>query len=139
MPAIQSSRTTWCTCPDYDWDYDYQNTDVLTTTDFWSDGAGTGIYWLRYEMGAAAIIKILKEYPSFAEDFNRAYYARLDADREDRPRQVMGGVSSTYVDRPMRGLPELGWCAASSTCFLHTANAYKRLRSSTPGGWLELC
>ena len=65
---------------DYDWDYDFQNTDIITTTDFWSDGAGTGVYWLRYEMGAAAIIKIMNDNPTFPLDFNREYYSRLNAD-----------------------------------------------------------
>jgi hypothetical protein len=66
----------------YGWDYDYQNTDILTTTDYWSDGGGTGIFWLRYEIGAAALLKILKDHPDFVRDFNREYYNRLNGDHD---------------------------------------------------------
>jgi len=88
----------------YDWDYDYHNTDILTTTDFWSDYGGTGVYWLRYEMGAAAIIKILKNYPNFAYDFNREYYARLNADNalttsRELMRQIISGVAPLIEGR----------------------------------------
>lgn len=69
----------------YDWTYDFDNNDLLTTTDFWSDWGGTGIFWVRYEMGAAAITKILRENPAFARDFNAAYYASLNADHALRP------------------------------------------------------
>ena len=30
----------------------------LRGTDFWSEGGATGLHWLKYEMGAAAIRKI---------------------------------------------------------------------------------
>jgi hypothetical protein len=69
----------------YEWDYDYNNNDVLTTTDFWSDAGGTGMFWLRYEMGAAAVLKILKDCSGFARDFNRDYYTSLNADHDLTP------------------------------------------------------
>lgn len=96
----------------YDWDYDYHNTAILTTTDFWSDASGTGIFWLRYEIGAAAIIKILKNYPNFSYDFNREYYTRINADHalttsRELMRQIISGVapliegreSNEWIDR----------------------------------------
>jgi len=63
-----------------DWDYDYRNVPAITTQDFWSDAAGMGLYWERYELGAAAMRKIHLEDPDFFRKFNQAYYARLNAD-----------------------------------------------------------
>ena len=73
----------------YEWDYDFQNTDIITTTDFWSDQSGTLIYWLRYEMGAAAIEKIMNEYPNFAKDFNSTYYQMLNTNHELYPTRTL--------------------------------------------------
>lgn len=79
----------------YEWDYDYNNIDILTTTDFWSDAGGTGIFWLRYDMGAAAVLKILRENPAFAQDFNRDYYASLNADHDLTPsRELLRDIVS---------------------------------------------
>ena len=61
-----------------EWDYDVQNVPELRGTDFWSDGGGTGIYWNRYEVGAAAMRKIEIESPGFARRFNAEYYGRLN-------------------------------------------------------------
>jgi hypothetical protein len=120
----------------YDWVYDFENSDLLTTTDFWSDAGGTGIFWTRYEMGAAAINKILRERPAFARDFNAAYYASLNADHALRPTRelcralvqqtvpaIEGWPSGEWVDRQrifdcrvrpgrkvwIRGQPYPGW------------------------------
>ena len=82
----------------YDFDYDFQNTDLLTTTDFWSDGGGTQIYWLRYEMGAAAIHKIMIDYPNFPNDFNTLYYQRLNSDHNLRvSRNLIKDLISTVA------------------------------------------
>jgi hypothetical protein len=63
-----------------DWDYDFQNMPILKGTDFWSESGGTGLYWLKYEMAAAAIRKINIESPDFYKRFNQEYYARINAD-----------------------------------------------------------
>jgi hypothetical protein len=63
-----------------DWDYDFRNVDAITTEDFWSDYGALGLYWERYELGAAAARKIHLEKESFFRDFNAEYYARLNAD-----------------------------------------------------------
>jgi hypothetical protein len=63
----------------FDWDYDFQNTDELKGTDFWSEGGGTGLFWLKYEMGATAIRKINLESPGFYKRFNKEFYARINA------------------------------------------------------------
>ncbi|MGA7159690.1 MAG: T9SS type A sorting domain-containing protein [Bacteroidota bacterium] len=68
----------------YDFDYDFQNTDRLTTTDLWSDNGGMQLNWLRYEMGAAAIHKIMMDCPNFPINFNTLYYQRLNADHSLR-------------------------------------------------------
>ncbi len=62
-----------------EWDYDFQNTPELATTDFWSDGGGMNLFWIRYENSAAAIAKINTESPGFYRAFNAAYYDRLNA------------------------------------------------------------
>lgn len=62
-----------------EWNYDVQNVPEIRGTDFWSDGGGTGIYWNRYEVGAAAMHKIEIESPGFAKRFNAEYYRRLNA------------------------------------------------------------
>ncbi len=64
------------------WDYDYRNTEAITTEDFWSDFAGLGLFWERYELGAAAMRKIHLEDQDFFRKFNAAYYARLNADHD---------------------------------------------------------
>ncbi|HYY70598.1 MAG TPA: Ig-like domain-containing protein, partial [Terriglobales bacterium] len=62
-----------------DWDYDFQNMLVLRGTDFWSDSGGTGLYWLKYEMAAAAIRKINLESPGFYKAFNQQYYSLINS------------------------------------------------------------
>jgi hypothetical protein len=76
--TIVAGNTLWGSSSD--WDYDFQNTGELRGTDFWSDGGATGLYWLRYEMGAAAMRKIEIESPGFFKAFNREYYRRINAD-----------------------------------------------------------
>ncbi len=63
-----------------DWDYDFKNVAAITSEDFWSDTGGMGLFWRRYELGAAAIRKIQLQYPNFPREFNAAYYTRLNAD-----------------------------------------------------------
>jgi hypothetical protein len=62
-----------------EWDYDFQNVPELGTTDFWSDSGGTQLFWIRYEMAAAAIAKIETARPGFYRAFNEEYYRRLNA------------------------------------------------------------
>ena len=62
-----------------EWDYDFQNIPELRTRDFWSDTGGTLLFWVRYEMAAAAISKIEAEHPGFHKAFNTEYYSRLNA------------------------------------------------------------
>lgn len=64
-----------------DWDYDFRNVAAITTEDFWSDFAGMGLYWERYELGAAAMRKIHLEDANFFRNFNAEYYSRLNQDR----------------------------------------------------------
>ncbi|HYN15352.1 MAG TPA: Ig-like domain-containing protein, partial [Terriglobales bacterium] len=75
--TIVPGNTLWGSSND--WDYDFQNRPVLRGTDFWSDGGGTGLYWLKYEMGAAAIRKINLESPGFYKAFNQQYYSLINA------------------------------------------------------------
>lgn len=73
----------------YEWDYDFQNLPILRGTNFWSDSGGTHLYWLRYEVGAAAIRKIQIEMPGFYQAFNQEYYKRLNADSTLRPSRAL--------------------------------------------------
>ncbi|MBI3940339.1 MAG: DUF11 domain-containing protein [Acidobacteria bacterium] len=61
-----------------EWDYDFQNTPELRTTDFWSDSGGMLLYWVRYEVAAAALAKIAREHPGFYRTFNAEFYRRLN-------------------------------------------------------------
>ena len=61
-----------------DWDYDFQNTPNITTEDYWSDAGGTGIFWIRYELGAAALKKLYIEDVDISKKFNFEYYSRLN-------------------------------------------------------------
>lgn len=62
----------------YDWNYDFQNVPELRGTDFWSDGGGTWLYWVRYETAAEAIRKINLESANFYSRFNQEYYNRIN-------------------------------------------------------------
>ncbi|HVO74961.1 MAG TPA: T9SS type A sorting domain-containing protein [Ignavibacteriaceae bacterium] len=93
----------------FDWDYDYQNTNALTTEDFWSDGSGTGIYWLRYEMGAAAINKIFREYPTFPHDFNQLYYSLLNSDHSLRVSRELVCRIISQLFPSIEGRPVQDW------------------------------
>ena len=93
----------------YDWDYDFHNTDAVTTEDYWSDYGGMGIFWLRYEMGAAAIIKIMRRYPGLARDFNVEYYRRLDADHELRTSRALARDIIRHVAPVVEGREAGEW------------------------------
>ena len=93
-----------------DWDYDFQNMLELRGTDFWSDGGATGLYWLKYEMGAAAIRKINLESPGFYQRFNQAYYARINADPVNVhvSRSLIIDIIQTLVPQ-IEGVPAADW------------------------------
>jgi hypothetical protein len=97
----------------HDWNYDFQNVPALRGTDLWSDGGGTGLYWTRYEMGAAALRKIELESPDFAKRFNQEYYRRINADptvvRPTRP--LIVDIIATLVPQ-IEGLPAAQWVDA---------------------------
>ena len=93
-----------------EWDYDVQNVPELRGTDFWSDGGGTGIYWNRYEVGAAAMHKIEIESPGFAKRFNAEYYRRINAaPTTTRPtRAFIVDIIATLVPS-IEGIPAAAW------------------------------
>ncbi|TML08512.1 MAG: hypothetical protein E6G39_17755 [Actinobacteria bacterium] len=96
-----------------DWDYDFENMLELRGTDFWSEGGATGLYWLKYEMGAAAMRKINLESPDFYRRFNQAYYARINANPttvrvsrglivdiiQSLVPQIEGMAAATWIDK----------------------------------------
>jgi YD repeat-containing protein len=93
----------------YESDYDFQNMPILRGTDFWSDGGATGLYWEKYEMGAAAIRKINVESPGFYKAFNEEYYRRINADHSTRPsRALIVDIIKTVVPT-IEGEPADTW------------------------------
>ncbi|WP_422091738.1 T9SS type B sorting domain-containing protein [Tenacibaculum ovolyticum] len=64
----------------FDWDYDFQNHEQLTTTDFFSSDIGTGAHWERYGAAQTAMQKIYIEDKDVFKKFNAEYYRRLTAD-----------------------------------------------------------
>ncbi|WBX74491.1 T9SS type B sorting domain-containing protein [Tenacibaculum pacificus] len=69
----------------FDWDYDFQNHEQLTTTDFFSSDIGTGAHWERYGTSQAAMQKIYIEDNDVFKNFNAEYYKRLSANYELLP------------------------------------------------------
>ncbi|MEX6625900.1 T9SS type B sorting domain-containing protein [Tenacibaculum salmonis] len=66
----------------FDWDYDFQNHEQLSTTDFFSSDIGTGAHWERYGTSSGAFYKMYIEDPDFFKNFNTEYYNRLNADHD---------------------------------------------------------
>jgi hypothetical protein len=81
-----------------DWDYDFRNVPEITTEDFWSDFGGMGLFWERYELGAAAMRKIHLEDPNFFRNFNAEYYSRLNNDHTlTTSRDLMIDIISSII------------------------------------------
>lgn len=91
-------------------DYDYQNTVELRGTDFWSDAGGYGIFWKRYEVGAAAVHKIYIENSSFYKLFNNEYYNRINANYTTvyPTRYLIVDIIASVVPS-IEGLPAKTW------------------------------
>jgi hypothetical protein len=92
-----------------EWDYDFHNVPALGTTDFWSDAGGTQLYWIRYEMAAAAIGKIAVEHPGFYKAFNAEYYRRLNANPRLRPTRALIIEVIAAVAPVIEGKPAAQW------------------------------
>ena len=86
-----------------DWDYDFQNVPELRGTDFWSEGGATGLYWTKYEMGAAAMRKIELESPGFYQAVQRGVLPPHQ--REPDGRAADPGADRRHHRRP--------WCRRS--------------------------
>ncbi|MEE9170459.1 MAG: FlgD immunoglobulin-like domain containing protein [bacterium] len=81
-----------------DWDYDFRNVPEITTEDFWSDYGGIGLFWERYELGAAAMRKFHLEDNNFFRNFNLEYYARLNDDHTlTTSRDLLSDIISSIV------------------------------------------
>lgn len=65
----------------FEWDYDFQNHEQLTTENFFSSDIATGSHWLRYGTSAAAMRKCYIEDNDFFKNFNAAYYDTLNANQ----------------------------------------------------------
>ncbi|WP_418650708.1 T9SS type B sorting domain-containing protein [Tenacibaculum aestuariivivum] len=85
----------------FDWDYDFQNHEQLSTTDFFSSDIGTGAHWERYGTSSGAFYKMYIEDPDFFKNFNTEYYNRLNADHDLVPSRAL------IVDIIQSVLPEV--------------------------------
>ncbi len=119
--SIVPGNTLWGSSNDSN--YDMQNVPEIRGTDFWSDGGGTGLYWLRYEMAAAAIRKINIESPGFYKAFNAEYYRRINASpttlRSTRP--VLVDIIKTLVPQ-IESTPAATWIDAQN--IFYSQNVY---------------
>ncbi|MDY8138299.1 T9SS type B sorting domain-containing protein [Aquimarina sp. 2201CG5-10] len=87
----------------FDWDYDFQNHDQLTTTDFFSSDIGTGAHWERYGTSQAAMQKIYVEDQEVFKKFNTAYYQQLNANHNLIPsRDLMINVFESVISEVER-------------------------------------
>jgi len=62
--------------------YDLRNQDYLTSVSFWSDQNGMGKAYVKYEMGATAIRKILVMRPNFYKEFLGLLAERINTDSD---------------------------------------------------------
>lgn len=119
--SIVAGNTLWGSSNDSN--YDAQNVPEIRGTDFWSDGGGTGLYWLRYEMAAAAVRKINIESPGFYKAFNTEYYRRINASpttlRSTRP--VIVDIIKNLVPQ-IEGTPAANWIDAQN--IFYSQNVY---------------
>jgi hypothetical protein len=92
-----------------DWDYDFRNINNITTEDFWSDYSGMGIFWERYELGAAAMRKMHLEDSLFYKKFNIAYYDYLNTHHQATPtRSLIISLLSSVLTQ-VEGKPTVQW------------------------------
>lgn len=105
-----------------EWDYDFQNVPELRTTDLWSDAGGTLLYWVRYEMAAAAIAKISREYPAFYKLFNAEFYRRINANPVLTPSRSLVKEIIQTVAPVLEGRSASAWVDQQNIfdCAIHT-------------------
>lgn len=73
----------------FDWDYDFQNHQQISGTDFWSSDQGTGVHWERYGTASAAFYKMYIEDNDVFKKFNAQYYAQLNNNHSLIPSRAM--------------------------------------------------
>lgn len=93
----------------FEWDYDFQNHEQVTTQDFFSSDIATGSHWLRYGLGAAAMRKMYIEDNDFFKNFNAAYYAALNADHALLPSRTLITNLIANVKPTVERTPTLTW------------------------------
>jgi hypothetical protein len=125
-----------------DWDYDFQNTPILRGTDFWSDDGGTGLYWLKYEMAAAAIRKINLESPGFYKAFNQQYYGLINANPpwSSNPvyptRALVAGIIASLVPQ-VEGMPAAQWINQQNIFYCQNVYGEKIFHSIQDYQWTQ--
>ena len=119
--SIVPGNTLWGSSNDSN--YDVQNVPEIRGTDFWSDGGGAGLYWLRYEMAATAIRKINIESQGFYKAFNTEYYRRINTSPTTlrSTRAVIVDIIKTLVPQ-IEGTPAANWIDAQN--IFYSQNVY---------------
>jgi hypothetical protein len=108
--GLVPSRSLWTSS--LEWTYDFANDASLRTGALWSDGGGTGKARERYQMAAAAILRLEVAIPRFSRRFNDAYYARLRGPGGFEPsREGILGILEQLSPR-IDGLATRAWVAA---------------------------
>jgi hypothetical protein len=109
----------------HEWDYDYQNVPELRSTDFWSDMGGSKLFWARYEVAAAAMAKIKRQYPTFYRDFNKAYYERINQNpRLTLTRDIIVDIIASVAPK-IEGKPAQQWVDAQYVFYCDNVPGYK--------------
>jgi hypothetical protein len=107
--GLLPSRSFWTSS--LEWTYDFANDASLRTGNLWSDGGGTGKARERYQMAAAAILRLEVAAPGFSRRFNQAYYARLRSEQGFEPsREAVLEILESLLPE-IDGLPARAWVA----------------------------
>lgn len=107
--GLVPSRRFWTSS--LEWRYDFANDASLRSGMLWSDGGGTGKARERYQMAAAAILRLEAALPGFSRRFNQEYYARLRGEPPYQPgREGVLRVLESVAPR-IDGLPARDWVA----------------------------
>ena len=93
----------------FEWDYDFQNHQQVSTQDFWSSDVATGSHWLRYGLGATAMKKMYYEDPNIFKNFNVEYYSRMNADHTLVPSRAMIVDIFSVVKAQVERTPTIQW------------------------------
>ena len=116
--------------------YDFGNDASLTCEDFWS-AVGTQKTSERYQMAAAAIMRLEQAIPGFSRRFNQEYYRRIRNDPAYRPSRDRVSAIVELLSPTIDGLPASVWLGRQRIFDAHTLQGKRDwLENYTPYGRL---